>query len=134
MFWLRCISLASFFPEKYDFMQCTYVNSSWNSFSVEGTHGFYSTSILFHIIGYNWFQFKRIHLGLDKILFECTPKFFSLSVVWGEIREYITNNLFSYCTRSLELLISNDTIGFQVVLLLQRPKANPHGSLLHSRE
>ena len=109
MFWLHRISLASYFPDKYDFVQCTYVKSSWNSFLVEGTHGFYSTSILVHIIGYNKFQFKQIHLGLDRINFECTYKFISHSVVWGENRDYITRNIFSYRTRSLELLISNDT-------------------------
>ena len=104
MFWLHRISLASYFPDKYDFLQCTYVNRSWNSFFVEGTHGFYSTSILVHIIGYNLFQFKQIHLGLDQILFECTYELFSYSVGWGENRDYITRNLFSYRTRSLELL------------------------------
>ena len=37
-------------------------------FLVEGTHGFCSTSNLVHIIGYNLFQFKQIHLGLDQII------------------------------------------------------------------
>ena len=46
-----------------------------------GTHGFYSTSTLVHIIGYNLFQFKQIHLGLDQILFEYTYELFSHSVV-----------------------------------------------------
>ena len=96
MFWLYRISLASFSPEKYDFVQCTYVKSSRNSFLVEGTNSFYSTSIVFHIIGYNWFQFKLIILGFDQTLFECKYKLFLHSVVWGEIREYITRNLFSY--------------------------------------
>ena len=63
-------------------------------FLVEGTHGFYSTSILFHIIGYNLFLSKQIHLGSDQILFECTYELFLHSVVIGEIREYITRKLF----------------------------------------
>ena len=47
-----------------------------------GTHGFYSTSFLFHIIGSIVFQFKHIHLGLDQNLFECTYELFLHSVVW----------------------------------------------------
>ena len=54
---------------------------------VEGTHGFYSISVLVHIIGYNWFQFKQIHLGFNQILFEYTYKLFSHSLVWMQIRE-----------------------------------------------
>ena len=52
-------------------------------FLVEGTQGFYSTSILFHIIGYNLLQFKQIHSGLDHIIFKCTYELFLHSVVWG---------------------------------------------------
>ena len=60
--------IGFFYPEKYDFLQFTYVNSSWNRYLFEGNHGFYSTPFLFHIISYNIFQFKQIHLGFDKNL------------------------------------------------------------------
>ena len=70
-------------------------------FYVEGTHGFYSTSILGHIIGYNLFQFKQIHLVFEQIIFECTYELFSHSVGWGENWDYIIRNTFSYRTRSL---------------------------------
>ena len=43
----------------------------------------------------------RKGLNLDQILFERTYELFSDSVVWGEIREYITTNLFSFRPRSL---------------------------------
>ena len=82
-------------------------------FLVEGTHGFYSTSILVHVIGYNLFHFKQIHLLFEQIIFECTYELFSHLVAWGENREYITRNLFSYRTRCQELLILNDTIGLK---------------------
>ena len=76
---LKCRSLNNFsdyvvfywhlFPWKYDFVQCTYVNSPWNRFLVEATDDFYSISFLFHIVAYNVFQFKKTHLGFDLNLF-----------------------------------------------------------------
>ena len=52
---------------------------------VEGAHGLYYTSFLFHIIGYIVFQFKQIHAGLDQTLLECTYKlFFALCCLKGK--------------------------------------------------
>ena len=50
-------------------------------FLVEGTHGFYSTSILFHIIGCNLFQVKQIQLELYQIMFKYTYELFLRSIV-----------------------------------------------------
>ena len=44
-------------------------------------HGFYSTSFLFHIIGYIVFQFKQIYLEFYYNIFECTYELFLHSVV-----------------------------------------------------
>ena len=65
------------FPEKYYFVQCTYVNSSWNIFLVEGTHVFYSRrfQVFFNIFWYILFHLKYIHLGFDQNIFEFTYEF-----------------------------------------------------------
>ena len=55
--------IGFFIPEKYDFVQFSYINSSWSTFLVEGTHDFYSASFLLDIIGYILFQLKHINLG-----------------------------------------------------------------------
>ena len=112
MFWQHRISLASFFQDKYDFWNCTYVNNDEKVFLVEGSNGFYSTSILFHIIGYNWFQIKQIHLGLDQIIFECTCVYFCTLLFEGKL-ENTQQGIYFHIVRDLSL----ETCWFRTIQL-----------------
>ena len=78
---------------------------------------------LFHLnfISYHWLQFISVQTDSFRVRSESIRMYVRIilhSVVWGEIREYITRNLFFISHAiSRELLILNDIIGKKIFFI-----------------